>query len=150
LRALGAPQRRFQFRAQPFLCRLPSLERLLCLRQLPVERIALGLQPRPLLGADHGGVLRPRLHGRQFGAQIHDCLLAPLAQRALLVDRAQRAALGGAGPLLRDGHLLAGALQLRRELGAQRLQLPLERLDLTRAFLLKRLRGRTRRTPSQR
>jgi hypothetical protein len=35
-------------------------------------------------------------------------------------------------------------------LGAQRLQLPLERLDLTRAFLLTRLRGRTRRTPSQR
>ncbi len=35
----------------------------------------------------------------------------------------------------------AGALQLRRELGTQLLQLPLERLDLALALLVKRLRG---------
>ena len=90
----------------------------------------LGLQPRLLLGAGHGGVLRPRLHRRQFSAQVRERLLALLAQRAFLVDLAQRAAFGGIDPLLRDGHLLQGVLQLRRELGTQLLQLPLERLEL--------------------
>ncbi|WP_416047204.1 hypothetical protein [Cupriavidus basilensis] len=122
--------------------RLPSSERLLCLLQLPAERIALGLQPRPCLRASHGGLLRPRLPGRQFGAQIRHRLLALLAQRAFLVDLAQRAALGGAGALLRHHHLLAGALQVRRELRMHLAQLPLQRLDLTPALLLARLRGR--------
>jgi hypothetical protein len=37
-------------------------------------------------------VLRPRLHLHQFGAQVSDCLLGLLAQRAFLVDLARRAA----------------------------------------------------------
>ncbi|MGT2509503.1 hypothetical protein [Cupriavidus basilensis] len=96
---------------------MPSLERLLCLRPLPAERVALGLQSRPLLRAGRGGVLRPRLHRGQLGAQVRRRLLGILAQRAL---------------------------QLRRELGTQLLQLPLECLYLTRAFLVMRPRSRER------
>ncbi|WP_455287539.1 hypothetical protein [Cupriavidus necator] len=130
MRALGAPQRRLQFGPQAALHRLTIHWRPLRLPQLAAKRLALGLPPHAFLGAGHCGLLRAPLHRRQFGAQVRHRLLALLARRALLVDLAQRAALGGAGPLLRDGHLLAGVLQLRRELGTQLLQLSLQPLDL--------------------
>ncbi|MCY0854909.1 hypothetical protein [Cupriavidus sp. D39] len=61
---------------------------------------------------------------------------------AFLIDLAQRAVLGGAGPLLRHRDLLAGAFQVRRELGTQLTKLPFERLDLPYSPLVTRLRAR--------
>ena len=68
LRALGAAQRRCQFGPQAALHGLPLHACLLRCQPLPAERVALGRQSRPFLGAGHGGVLCPPLRSRQCGA----------------------------------------------------------------------------------
>ncbi|MDF3883020.1 hypothetical protein [Cupriavidus basilensis] len=109
---------------------------------MPAERVAPGLLPCPFLGTGHGGILRPRLHRYQLNAHFRHRLLALLPQTTLLIDLAQRAALGSTGPFLRDSHLFAGALKVRRELNTLLNQLPLERLDLPLALVVTHPRGR--------
>jgi len=72
---------------------------------------------------------------RQFAAHLFGGALALLARGALLVQFAQAAPLAGLGAFLRESHLLARPLELRRELGPEFLQLPPARLQFCPARL---------------
>ena len=89
--------------------------------------------------AGRGGALMPALASSRSSARR--ILGTGHGRSAFLIDLARRAALGGAGPLLRYRDLLPGAFQVRRELGTQLTQLTLERLDLACSLLVTRLRA---------
>jgi hypothetical protein len=87
------------------------------------ERRGLGFEPGTGVRVGHRGVAGLVARGSQFAAQLFGGALALLTCGPLLVELSQRAPFAGLRLFLGDDHLLAGALELRRELGTPFCQL---------------------------
>ncbi|MCY1531753.1 hypothetical protein D9M68_669890 [compost metagenome] len=83
------------------------------------ERRGLGFEPGADLGLRHRRVAGLAARRHQFAAQRFGRAIALLARSTFRIQFAQAPSLTGFGAFLREGHLLAGALELGRELGTQ-------------------------------